>query len=203
MADGLTAAEAAFVLGEPLESFRKVVERGPVKAQVVRRRGVRVRQFRLGDLVFLYADRELRAELTPKGRAELYEALVKLPRHGAKREVAFGNFKFDYGRHLTAIEAKLKELDKLTAEIDVSGREALIKGTSIEAHRIAALLDGGMTVEAVLRDYPSLNDRQVLAAKAYSKANPKPGRPYPKTTAKAAMRNAALRDLKGFMSPPE
>src|SRR3954469_17715423 len=151
MPDALTTAQAAFVLGEPLESFRKVVERGPVRPQVVRRGGVRVRQFRLGDLVFLYADRELRAELTPHGRAELYEALVKLPRHGAKREVAFGDFRFDYGRHLTAIEAKLEELTKLTDEIDSSGREAMIKGTKIEAHRLAALLDGGMTLEAVLR----------------------------------------------------
>jgi uncharacterized protein (DUF433 family) len=203
MPDALTAAQAAFVLGEPLESFNKIVERGPVKARVIRRGGIRLRQFGLGDLVFLYADRELRSELTRKGREELYEALVRLPRHGSKHEVAFGHFRFDYGRHLTAIEAKLNELDELSSEIDSSGREAVIKGTKIEAHRIAALLDGGMTVEAILHDYPSLKGRQVVAAKAYADANPKPGRPYPKTTAKAAMRRADLDELEGFLSPPE
>ena len=74
-------------------------------------------------------------------------------------------------------------------------RTVLITGTQIEVHRIAALLDGGMTVEAVLRDYPSLSEHQVLAAKAYANANPNLGRPYPKQTAKAAMRAVDLTEL--------
>jgi uncharacterized protein (DUF433 family) len=203
MSYALTAAQAAFVLGEPLDSFKKAVDRGPIKARVVRRGRVRVRQFGLTDLVFLSVDREVRSELTPKGRAELYQALIKAPHHGAKHEVAFGDFRFDYDRHLMIIEAKLSELDRLSDQIDASGGDAVIKGTKIEAHRIAALLDGGMTIETVLRDYPSLNNHQVLAAKAYAEANPKPGRPYPKTTAKAAMRNADLNDLEAFLNPPE
>jgi uncharacterized protein (DUF433 family) len=203
MPHALTAAQAAFVLGEPLEYFKKVVDRGPVKARVVRRGRIRVRQFGLNDLVFLYVDREVKSDLTPKGRAELYQALIKIPHHGAKHEVAFGDFTFNYDRHLTIIEAKLSELHRLSDEIDASGGDAVIKGTKIEAHRIAALLDGGMTIEMVLSDYPSLNDHQVLAAKAYAKANPKPGRPYPKTTVKAAMRNADLNDLEAFLNPPE
>jgi uncharacterized protein (DUF433 family) len=187
-----TTAQAAFVLNEPLDTFKKVVERGPVKARVVRAGGMRVRAFALGDLVFLYAERELKTELTPKGRADLYEALTNLPAHNARPEVAFGHLKFEFARHLKAVEAKLKELAKLSAEIDASSGEALIKGSRIEAFRIAALLDGGMTVEDVLRDYPSLNERQVLAAKAYAEINPKVGRPYPQTTAKAAMRGSGL-----------
>lgn len=187
-----TTAQAAFVLNEPLDAFKKVIERGPVRARVVRVGGIRVRKFDLGDLIFLHAERELKTELTPKGRAELYEALTNLPVHNTRLEVAFGHLKFEFARHLKAVESKLKELEKLATEIDASSGEALIKGTRIEAFRIAALLDGGMTVQSVLHDYPSLNERQVLAAKAYAEINPKVGRPYPQTTAKAAMRGSGL-----------
>lgn len=115
--------------------------------------------------------------------------MAKQPTDQARPEVAFGQFKFEYGRHLKAVEARLRELETLSNEIDTSGGEVLIKGTRIEVFRIAALLDGGMTVEAVLGDYPSLKERQVLAAKAYAEVNPKVGRPYPGLTAKAALRN--------------
>jgi uncharacterized protein (DUF433 family) len=187
-----TTAQAAFVLSEKLDTFKKVVERGPVRARVVRAGGQRIRKFALEDLVFLLAERELKTDLTPKGRADLYAALTKRPVHGAAPEVAFGHFRFEFGRHLQAVESKLKELEALSNEIDTSSGEALIKGTRIEAFRIAALLDGGMTMGAVLRDYPSLDEHQVLAAKAYAEINPKVGRPYPKITAKAAMRGSGL-----------
>ena len=192
MAEGWTTAQAAFVMDEPLEVFKKGVERGPVRARIVRVGNMRVRKFDLSALVFLHAQRELNADLTPKGRSELYEALIKLPHHGASREVTFGNLKFDFGRHLEAVELKLKELESLRGEVDASSGEALIKGTTIKAFRIAALLDGGMTVASVLLDYPSLNERQVLAARAYAEVNPKVGRPFPKTTAKTAMRATGL-----------
>ena len=89
----------------------------------------------------------------------------------------------------------MKELDKLTAQIDLSGKEPLIRGTQIEAHRIAALLEAGATVEDVIRDYPSLKEQQIVAARVYAEAHPKAGRPYPKQTAKAAMRAADLSAL--------
>jgi len=195
MPEALTTAQAAFVVGEPLDAFKKVIEKAPVKPRIVKRGGRRIRQFELADLVFLHAYGELKQEFTPKSQAALYQALLVASHHGRRSEIVFGNHKYNIGRHVQIIESKLKELEKLTSQIDSSGSEAVIKGTRIEPHRIAALLDGGMTVEAVLRDYPSLNAHQVLAAKAYAEANPKPGRPYPKQTAKAAMGAADLSAL--------
>ncbi len=197
MPEEWTTAQAAFVLNEQLDTFKRVVERGPVRARVARVGGTRVRKFHLGDLVFLHAERELKSELTPKGRADLYQALTQLPAQGARAEVSFGDFKFEFGRHLKEVEAKLKELEALSHEIDTTGGKAKIVGTRIEAFRIAALLDGGMTVAEVLHDYPSLSERQVLAAKAYAEINPKVGRPFPRTTAKAAMRGSGLDALDG------
>ena len=85
--------------------------------------------------------------------------------------------------------------------IAVDGRgRAVISGTTIEAHRIAALLDGGlMDVDEVVRDYVSLTRAQVLAAKAYADAHPWTGEPFPELTAKKAMRDAKLDDLVPYL----
>jgi uncharacterized protein (DUF433 family) len=190
MSEPLTTAQAAFVVGQPLDTFRKVIEKAPLKLNVIKRGGHRIRQFRFADLVFLHAYGELKQDLTPKSQAALYQAMLVTPRHKLADEVAFGNQRYNVRHHLQVVESKLKELEDLADQIDSSGREALIKGTHVEAHRIAALLDGGMTVGDVLRDYPSLRENQVLAAKAFAEANPKAGRPYPATTAKSAMRSA-------------
>jgi uncharacterized protein (DUF433 family) len=192
MSETFTTAQAAFVVGERLEVFKKVVERAPVKPRIVRRGGRRIRQFGMAELVFLCAYPVLKQELTPKSQAAFYQALLAAPDHGLRKEIVFGDHRYNVGRHARIVESKIKELEALSRQIDSSGEEAVISGTGIEAYRIAALLDGGMTVEEVLRDYPSLNERQVVAAKAYAEANPKRGRPYPKQTAKAALRSAGL-----------
>lgn len=196
MTEELTTAQAAFVVDAPLDIFRKTVDKAPVKWRVISRGGRRERRYRFADLIFLKAYAELTQRFTAKGQTDFYQALSKIGRDaGFSNEVAFGHFRYDISRHLKAVEAKLKELGKLRKQIEQSDGDALIKGTRIEAHRIAALLDGGMTVEEVLRDYPSLKEQQVLAAKAYAEANPKRGRPYPRRTAKSAMRAADLSAL--------
>jgi hypothetical protein len=193
MRDNWTVAEAAFVLKEPVEVIRKVVERGPVKARIVHRGRLKLRTVALPDLVFLHAERDLRTALTPKGKAELYDALVRRPsRLPSMATVTFGGLKLEIQHHLQEVESRLEDLDKLADKIDTSADEPRIKGTAIEVHRLAALMEGGMTVEAIKRDYPSLSQDQILAAQIYAELHPKVGRPYPKTTAKAALRNSGL-----------
>ena len=82
---------------------------------------------------------------------------------------------------------------------DERGR-AVIAGTTVEAHRIAALLDGGlMDIDEVVRDFVSLTHAQVLAAKAYADEHPWTGEPYPLLTAKKAMREVKSDVLVKFM----
>lgn len=197
-----TTAEAAFIVGEPLDVFKKVVERSPVRPTVARRGGASVRCFALRDLVFLRAYRDLQETFTNDGRARLYRELLKSP-HQSPRKIEAGDFAFNFGRHLAVVEAEAKKLDQHASHIDASSGEALIKGTSIEAYRVAALLDGGMTVEEVLKDYPSLKEAQVLAARAWALSHPKQGRPFPKRSAKAAMRDVDLSALEEFLGPEE
>lgn len=198
--EGWTIAQAAFLLGAPLDAFKKTVDRSPVKPRVVRRAGLRVRYFAFHDLVYLRAVDELAHWISRESRPDFYEA-VKRTRLDDIDVVAFGPMTVKVRPYVIYVQLKTKELDTLAAQIDTSKGEARIKGTTIEAHRIAALLDGGMSAAQVLADYPSLKEAQVLAAKAYADANPKPGRPYPSQTAKGALRNPDLKRLAELLDP--
>ena len=66
--------------------------------------------------------------------------------------------------------------------------ETLIRGTRVEAHRIAALVEGGMSIEGVVFDYPGLSAEQVAGAIAYARAYPQCGRSYPSRTVKSVFR---------------
>ena len=57
----------------------------------------------------------------------------------------------------------------------------LLKGTDIEVHRIAALLNGGVSVDSVLEDYPSLTADQVAFSHAYATAHPESGARIPRS----------------------
>lgn len=190
-----TAAEAAFVLQEPIKSVKKALDEGPVRPVLFRKAGSPVRAIDWSDLFYLYAVRTLRNELTPKARGEFYEAL-KRQRGEQADEVQFGRFRVVIRDLREEVEQRARRLTELADKVEFGSEgEALLKGTDIEAHRIAALLDGGMSVEAVRADYPSLTREQVMAAKAYADAHPKIGRPYPPITAKQALRGAGLEAL--------
>jgi len=190
-----TAAEAAFVLQEPIKSVKKALDEGPVQPVVFRKAGSPVRAIDWSDLFYLYTVRTLRDELTPKARSEFYEALKHQWETHAD-EVQFGRFRVAIGDLRKEVEQRTRRLRELVDKVEF-GRdgEALLKGTDIAVHRIAALLDGGMSVEAILADYPSLTRDQVIVAKAYADAHPKPGRPYPPITVKQALRGAGLEAL--------
>ncbi len=61
-----TAAEAAFVLREPVRVVKKALDSGPVRPVLLRRAGASVRAIGWQDLFYLFAIKELRDELTPR-----------------------------------------------------------------------------------------------------------------------------------------
>lgn len=191
-----TTAEAAFVLREPIKAVKKALDEGPIEAKLVRKPGApAVRQIALMDLVYLFAVRTLRDELTPKARTEFYHALKNVPVDRA-HEVRFGRLSVAIDDLKTEVEKRARALAELAEKVEFrKDGEAILKGTNIEAHRIAALLAGGMTPEQVQEDYPSLALDQVMTAKAYGDAYPKTGRPYPGSTVKRALKKAGLEAL--------
>lgn len=190
-----TATEAAFVLREPVRAVRKSLDLGPVRSVLVQRAGIPVRAIGWSDLFYLYAVRALRDELTPKARSEFYEALQQAPIE-KRDEVRFGRFRISVGDLVKEVERRTSDLAALAERVEFQADgEPLLKGTSIEVYRIAALLDGGASIEQVLEDYPSLSRQNVETAKAYAEAYPKAGRPYPGTSVKRALHRAGLEAL--------
>ena len=73
--------------------------------------------------------------------------------------------------------------------------ELLIPGTKIRVYRISALLDGGMTIEQVLEDFPSLTEDQVLWSRDYARIYPNLGKQYPKQSLKRILRQSGMYEL--------
>ncbi|MCL2714122.1 MAG: DUF433 domain-containing protein [Alphaproteobacteria bacterium] len=185
-----TAAEAAFVLGEPLRTVKKALDAGPVRPLRLPRGGGSVRAIEWRDLFFLYAARALRDHLTPKARWEFYEALQQSPVE-QNGEVQFGRFRIALRDLIEELEQRTTDLSVLANAVEFrADGEPVLSGTSVEVHRISALLGGGASVEQILEDYPSLLRQQVEAAQAYAETYPKPGRPYPHTSVKRALQGA-------------
>jgi uncharacterized protein (DUF433 family) len=190
-----TAAEAAFVLREPIRSVKKALDSGPVRPVLRHGSGTGVRTIGWADLFYLFAVRALREELTPKARVAFYNA-VRHERLGPGAEVRFGRFRVAVDDLIGELERRAAGLVALADKVVFrDDGEAVLKGTDVEVHRIAALLDGGMSVDSVLEDYPSLSRDSIETARAYADAHPRPGHPYPRTTLKRALHGAGLEDL--------
>ncbi|MFI5012934.1 MAG: DUF433 domain-containing protein [Hyphomicrobiales bacterium] len=175
--------------------MKKALDTGPVRPMLIRKAGGPVRAIGWPDLFYLYAVKSLREELTPKARTEFYEALQQtaVEREG---EVRFGRFRIAVRDLVREMASRTTELSKLAGKVSFrADGEALIKHTNIEVYRIAALIEGGLSVDEVMAGYPSLMRGAVEMAKAYADAYPKPGRPYPRTTAKRALQGAGLEAL--------
>jgi hypoxanthine phosphoribosyltransferase len=94
------------------------------------------------------------------------------------------------------LHERARELAELAEKVEFrQDCEAMLKGTNIEVHRIAALLGGGMTPGQICEDYPSLTPEAVATAKVYADAHPKVGPPYPSITVKRAIKGAGLEAL--------
>ena len=197
MAEALafTAAEVAFVLHEPVKTIKKALDDGPVRAKLVAKAGGTVRAVEWSDLLYLFAVRALRDELTPKARNEFYHALKREPGEQT-REIRFGRLSVAIDDLRAEVEDRARELVELAEKVEFrKDSEAVLKDSGVEVYRIAALLNGGLTPEDICKDYPSLSPKAVAVAKAYAEAYPKSGRPYPSTTVKRALAGAGLEAL--------
>jgi uncharacterized protein (DUF433 family) len=184
-----TIAQAAMIIEKPPRLFQRTVERAPVKPTLARRGGRRVYVFELRDLVFFCALDDMKDGITSNKQAELYKALKSIPTQAEIGSINIGSLRYDFKPYVRKIKRNIEAAEKLFKLIDTTGDEPVIKGTDISAYRIAALHDG-MTVGEILRDYRTLSEQQVHAAKAYAEGHPKAGRPYPRNTAKKIMLEA-------------
>lgn len=182
----LTPREAAFVLDEQLKSITKLLDAHAEKGQTVKNGGISVRQLSKPELLFFLALRDVGETLTPKGRSVLF---TELQTNVTNHLVKLGVLNLDLRKYERELELRMARYQELKDSVESgSSDDPLIAGTSVEVYRISALFDGGMSAEAIAKDYPLLTLEQIKGAQAYAVANPKRGRPYPKTTFKSALR---------------
>ena len=68
-----------------------------------------------------------------------------------------------------------------------------LPGTDIPIYAISALIDGGMTVEEIQEDFPSLSHAQITYATRFAVHNPPPaGVIYPKHCVKRLLRTGVF-----------
>jgi len=183
-----TAAEAAFVLREPIRAVKKAFDHGPVQPTLAVRLGVSVRVIDRADLFYLFAVGTLRASLTPAAREEFHKA-VRRPRPYCDDEVRFGRFRVAVADLADKLEQRIAELTEVRRTVAFGEDGAPVLGSrGVRLHRIAALLRGGMSVNAILEEFPFLSRTAVDQARLYAQVYPRPGRPYPRTTANRATR---------------
>lgn len=196
-----TASEAAYVLNEKLKNVTKLLDERKLTEKVVRK-GIHVRVINKSDLIFMFAFREMRHDLSPQGRAKFFDAIRSGTIH-RKNAVVFGPISIDLKNAEQELDKRLSEYEALKAYISTDSGEPLLKGTGIEVYRIFSLIAGGMSDEEILDDYPSMGNKQLEAVKAFAIANPKPGRPYPKATLKKSIKNLGLGDLEELLRQAE
>ena len=187
-------SQAAFVLREPIDEVRRTIERRQVEYHLVRHGGRKVRAVDLKTLVFLNWTYENHEDLKPSLWSKLYKNLslhTELPSH-----IESGDFRASLDQATKRVKKRLETLQELEKQIRRTEEgNVVLKGTDIEVHRIEALLKGGMPIDEIVADYPSLTRDQIAFAQTYATAHPKPGRPYPKLTAKAALRQVDFSSL--------
>ena len=203
-----TLSQAAQILSIEPDLLRKKVDRGLVTKSYVQQHGRKLRAVNGVDIVFLLVS----DAIAPKIRNTLYHQLKQWPETrylqgsmSIQIKAASGDHTIDVSldRPVRDAIAGIDALERTAANIDSGGT---IVGKGVMAHRIAALIEGGMSSDEVLRDYPNLTGAEVKSSMAYAKANPKHGRPYPTQTVKSALRKgrgglgrafAAARQSKG------
>jgi len=58
--------------------------------------------------------------------------------------------------------------ERIAVDPNVSHGQACVKGTRIPVHQIIAMLANGDTIEALLKEYPSLEREDILACLDYA-----------------------------------
>lgn len=186
----LSVAEIAAVAGVPSRSVYRVLEDIELPAEFVVSEGRR-RWFSLSASGIVAFHASIFDAFTHEGRKEIIAALVDAHR----TELATGTWRhapgslavvwrrmtLDASAHFQDAAARLEKLEaareRIVSDRDIMGGTPCIAGTRVPARHLAAAVGAGLSVEAILADYPSIERKDVELADLWSRATPPQGRP--------------------------
>jgi len=178
--DKFSVTEAVFLVDRPLAEIQQAVDKKVIQP-TVDNGSKRRRLFGRAELRYLVMDREIGDALSGDGKRRLYEEVSKLPARAAT--VKFGPVAIDLKYGDAKLRERIKMLKGIRNAMHMKNGEPFLKGTTIPAYQIAALLKE-MSVDDILEDYPSLKRADVEVAASFALVYPKLGRPYPSKTLK-------------------
>ncbi len=157
-----TAAEAAFVLREPIKAVKKALDRGPVRPVLHPRSRSAVRNNSWADLFYLFAVRtgwagtlRLRLGLNSTKRCNGRQPV-------RRRRMRFGRFRIVVADLVDEVKKRIADLADLHDKVALADNgKAVFDARGVEVHRIAALLRGGLSVNAVMEEYPFLSQNEI------------------------------------------
>lgn len=172
----LTANEASVASRVPLKHVHRIIDAGLLAGAVETRRGARM--IGAPGLLALKLAYVTANVLKPEARRRAVLRVLAGPKEPASREQVVTV-------EIGGIEAELKEgLAELAAarvmvavDPEILGGTSCFAGTRIPVHDVADLLNGGDTVEGLLRGYPALDERRIRLAPIFAAAYPRRGRP--------------------------
>jgi hypothetical protein len=186
-----TLTQAAQILRVEPDLIRKKIDRGLLVKSYIQQQGRKLRVVDGIDIVFLLVS----DGIAPKVRSLVYAQLKQQSESDYLSGSMAVEVKVGSGEHTVDVSldrpirdaiAGINALQQTKASVDHDGT---ISNKGVKAHKIAALIEGGTSLEDLLRDYPNLTEAEVKSSVAFAKANPKQGRPFPTRTVKSALRN--------------
>lgn len=171
----LTIPEAAFVSGLTAKEINREID-----AKIVPAEGRAERSLRAGDLVYLFAIKEVRTRVDPSLRRHMRKAIVEAVR--ARRPEARVH------QFVLPVEAICRDLlgpfealerskhEHIESRKDVLAGEPVIRGARIAARHVADLVRRGASRADIAADL-DLTDAQIEAALVFDRTTPRRGRP--------------------------
>jgi uncharacterized protein (DUF433 family) len=181
----LTQAEAAAVAEVPVKAVYKTVAKRLPKSSLVRRAGQTF--LTLQAVICVRLDYDLPKEVPIKVRKYVYGKLkngcsdrVEYGAAGAKGSIAF-SYVIDPGPAAGVIAARMlqyrRAMELIVEDENIQGGVATFRGTRLPVYLIYSLLQQGATEAGLREDYPNLTREMLDAARIYTQAHPRRGRP--------------------------
>ena len=174
-----TPNEAAVLTRLPLKAVQNAIDRKTVPAISGHRSGYSTRLLDSRALVALALERRLTDRIVPDLRREIFRALTDV--RGSKVSVEGGLITIDLREPRKELAGSLRELRRarelVHSDPAIKGGDPVFRGTRIQVHMIAELVEKGSPAEELMEGYPRMTAEMLRLASVYAAAYPLRGRP--------------------------
>jgi uncharacterized protein (DUF433 family) len=173
-----TTTEAAAVTGLPVTAVNHAIDNKVISAVSGTPSG---RRLDFCALLSLTLERRLAKRFTPEARREVFQALAKRPWPHKLVIDDDGLVNLDFRAPRDELATSLRALRRarqlVVTDPEIKGGEPVFRGTRLQVHLIATLIEKGSPEAELLESYPSLTPEMLHLAPIYAAAYPARGRP--------------------------